>query len=121
MVMKIGGTENGWQAVLPFAKGRNSKSAASSSEPGREDARAVKSSDAATRETSVSVIADLVKEQAKDATKAYFAIDDNKNVVIRVVDSKGNVIQQIPSEAMQKMAEEFKAKLAAGDLFNMKA
>lgn len=118
--MKIGGTENGWQAVLPFAKARNSKGSVSSSEPGREDARAARPSDAATRETG-SVIADLVKEQARDATKAYFAIDDNKNVVIRVVDSKGNIIQQIPSEAMQKMADEFKKKLAAGDLFNMKA
>ncbi len=37
--------------------------------------------------------------------KAYFAVDDKKNVVIKVEDSKGNVVRQIPPEDYIKMSE----------------
>lgn len=40
--------------------------------------------------------------------KAYFAVDDKDNVVIRVVDSKGKVLRQIPPEEYLKMAETMK-------------
>ncbi len=37
--------------------------------------------------------------------RAYFAVDENNNVVIRVVDDKGNVVRQIPPEEYIKMKE----------------
>jgi uncharacterized FlaG/YvyC family protein len=37
--------------------------------------------------------------------KASFAVDENKNVVIRITDEKGNLIRQIPPEEYLKMAE----------------
>lgn len=119
MAMRIGASENGWQAVLPFAKAKGGKATVSFSEPGNEDNRSGKPSDTSSRKTTGA--ADMVNEQAKVATKAFFAVNDDKEVVIRFVDSQGNVIQQIPSEEMQKMAAELKKTLAAGDLFNMKA
>jgi|GEM_PF-5774514 uncharacterized FlaG/YvyC family protein len=121
MAMKIGATENGWQAALPFARARGGKATVSSSEPGREGSRSAKPADTSTGKPAIGDFAEPVKEQPKVAIKAFFAVNDDKEVVIRIVDSQGNVIQQIPSEEMQKMAAEFKKTLAAGDLFNMKA
>lgn len=40
--------------------------------------------------------------------KAFFAIDENKNVIIKVVDSDGNLIRQIPPEEFLKVAESLK-------------
>lgn len=40
-----------------------------------------------------------------ESYKAFFAVDENKNVVIRVVDSEGNLIKQIPPEEFLKMVE----------------
>lgn len=40
--------------------------------------------------------------------KAFFAVDENKNVVIKVVDSDGNLIRQIPPEEFLKVAESLK-------------
>lgn len=40
--------------------------------------------------------------------KAFFAIDENKNVVIKVVDNEGNLIRQIPPEEYLKVAESLK-------------
>jgi|GEM_PF-4429530 len=37
--------------------------------------------------------------------KAFFAVDENKNVVIRIADSKGNVIKQIPPPEYLEMAK----------------
>ncbi|MBF0465975.1 MAG: flagellar protein FlaG [Nitrospirae bacterium] len=37
--------------------------------------------------------------------KMYFAVDDNNNVVIKVEDSKGNVVSQIPPEEYIKMSK----------------
>jgi hypothetical protein len=53
--------------------------------------------------------ADNSKEQVRTLPdtkgKAYFALDDNKNVVIKVEDSKGNVVRQIPPEDYIKMSK----------------
>jgi len=44
--------------------------------------------------------------EVKDAqTKAFFAVTENKDVVIRIVDSEGNLIRQIPPEEFLKTAE----------------
>ena len=53
------------------------------------------------------------EEAAKDSaaeiksvqTKAFFAVTEDKNVVIRIVDSEGNVLRQIPPEEYLKTAE----------------
>jgi uncharacterized FlaG/YvyC family protein len=37
--------------------------------------------------------------------KASFAVDENKKVVIRITDEKGNLIRQIPPEEYLEMAE----------------
>ncbi len=37
--------------------------------------------------------------------KAFFSVDDNDNVVIKLVDSKGKVIKQIPAEEYLKMVK----------------
>lgn len=38
-------------------------------------------------------------------TKAFFAVTENKDVVIRIVDPEGNLISQIPPEEFLKTAE----------------
>lgn len=43
--------------------------------------------------------------------KAFFDIDENKNVVIKIVDSEGNLVRQIPPEEYIKMAESFKENI----------
>lgn len=37
--------------------------------------------------------------------KAFFAVDENKNVVIRIRDAEGNIVKQIPPAEYLKMAE----------------
>ncbi len=37
--------------------------------------------------------------------KAFFAVTENENVVIRIVDSEGNLIRQIPPEEFLKASE----------------
>ncbi|MFY9270025.1 MAG: flagellar protein FlaG [Candidatus Manganitrophaceae bacterium] len=37
--------------------------------------------------------------------KAFFAVDENKNVVIRIKDAEGNVVKQIPPAEYLKMTE----------------
>lgn len=37
--------------------------------------------------------------------KAFFAVDDNKNVVIRIVNADGKVLKQVPPEDYLKMVE----------------
>jgi len=56
-------------------------------------------------ETNRSEAAPPVKLQEIASNKAFFAVDDAKNVVIRVVDEKGNLIKQIPPEEYIKMYE----------------
>ena len=43
--------------------------------------------------------------------RAYFALDDNKNVVIRIVDEEGNVIRQIPPEEFLKTVDTLKENM----------
>ena len=46
------------------------------------------------------------KVEVKDLTaKVFFALDENKNVVIRIVDSEGKLLRQIPPEEYLKMVE----------------
>ncbi len=51
--------------------------------------------------------------------KAFLAVDENKNVVIRVIDSDGKVIRQIPPEDYLKMAASLKE--IAKNLFHTEA
>jgi uncharacterized FlaG/YvyC family protein len=37
--------------------------------------------------------------------RAYFAMDDNENVIVRVEDSDGNVVRQYPPEEYLKATE----------------
>ncbi len=37
-----------------------------------------------------------------DRYRAYFAVDENKNVVIRIADATGKVVNQLPPEAVLK-------------------
>lgn len=46
------------------------------------------------------------KVEIKDIQiKAFFAVTEDENVVIRIVDSDGNLIRQIPPEEFIKMVE----------------
>ena len=40
-----------------------------------------------------------------ETLKAFFAVDENKNVVIRIADANGKVVKQIPAEEYLKMTE----------------
>lgn len=40
--------------------------------------------------------------------KAFFAVDENENVVIRVVDSEGRIVKQFPPEEYLRAAEVLK-------------
>lgn len=51
--------------------------------------------------------------------KAVFAVDDDKNVVIRFVDKKGKVVQQVPPEEYLEMVSKFRA--STENLFSTKA
>lgn len=51
--------------------------------------------------------------------KAVFAVDDDKNVVVRFVDKKGKVVQQVPPEEYLDMISKFKDVNA--HLFSTKA
>lgn len=51
--------------------------------------------------------------------KAFFAVDENKNVVIRVMDDEGNVVQQIPPAEYLKMAETLSK--SSQNLFHLEA
>jgi len=62
------------------------------------------------------------REQAvveRPRRRAYFAIDENRNVVIRIVDEEGNVIRQIPPEEFLKAAETLKENMS--NLLDMEA
>jgi uncharacterized FlaG/YvyC family protein len=52
-------------------------------------------------------------EEKKASGKTYFAVDENKNVVIRITDDNGKVVKQIPPEdylqAAQKLEENMKS------------
>jgi uncharacterized FlaG/YvyC family protein len=48
--------------------------------------------------------------------KAYFAVDENKNVVIKIEDENGKVVRQIPPEEYLKMVD--KIKQSAEKLFH---
>ncbi len=50
-------------------------------------------------------LTEIQKTPESSSYKAFFAIDDNDNVVIRIVDEKGEVIKQIPPEEYMKMAD----------------
>ncbi|MEW6417009.1 MAG: flagellar protein FlaG [Nitrospirota bacterium] len=56
----------------------------------------------------VFVQSEAVKAPEAESYKAFFAIDDNKNVVIRIVDSEGNLVRQIPPEEFINMVEKMK-------------
>ncbi len=51
--------------------------------------------------------------------KAVFAVDDDKNVVIRFVDKKGKVVQQMPPEEYLDMISKLRA--STENLFSTKA
>lgn len=51
--------------------------------------------------------------------KAFFAVDENKNVVIRIMDDEGNVVKQIPPVEYLKMAETLSESRKA--LFHLEA
>ncbi|KJU84328.1 Flagellar protein FlaG protein, partial [Candidatus Magnetobacterium bavaricum] len=59
------------------------------------------------------------KEYEKNFSKAYFAIDDKDNVVIRIVDYEGKLIRQIPPEDYIKMLEAMDKNIES--LFSTKA
>lgn len=44
-------------------------------------------------------------EVKQNTTKAFFAVTEDENVVIRIVDSEGKLIRQIPPEEFLKTAE----------------
>lgn len=50
---------------------------------------------------------------------AYFAVDENNNVVIRIVDSDGNLVRQIPPEEYIRMKEALKETIK--NLLNLEA
>lgn len=41
----------------------------------------------------------------QNITKAFFAVTEDKNVVIKIVDEEGNLLRQIPPEEYLKMVE----------------
>lgn len=45
------------------------------------------------------------KQADTNSVKAVFAVDDDKNVVIRVLDEDGKVIRQFPPEEFLEMAK----------------
>ena len=51
---------------------------------------------------------DIDNSQSLKFYKAFFAIDENKNIVIRVVDQEGNLVRQIPPEEYLKATESLK-------------
>lgn len=53
-------------------------------------------------------ISGLESNKTVTSYKAFFDIDENKNVVIKVVDSEGNLVRQIPPEEYLKVAESLK-------------
>ncbi|MBF0564625.1 MAG: flagellar protein FlaG [Nitrospirae bacterium] len=59
------------------------------------------------------------KGLAQGVNKAYFAVDDKHNVVIRIVDSQGKVVKQVPPEDYLKMVDSMKQ--ADSHLFHTKA
>ncbi len=52
--------------------------------------------------------AETVKVPDRASYKAFFAVDESKNVVIRVVDGEGNIVKQIPPEEYMKTMEALK-------------
>lgn len=48
---------------------------------------------------------DSGKSNGASTQKAFFAVDDNKNVVIRIVDAQGKVVKQIPPEEYLKSVQ----------------
>lgn len=59
------------------------------------------------------------KNLSQGVNKAYFAVDDKRNVVIRIVDSQGKVVKQVPPEDYLKMVDAMKQ--ADSHLFHTKA
>lgn len=51
--------------------------------------------------------------QAPDiqSLKAFFAVDENGNVVIRVIDAQGELVRQIPPEELAKMSTILKEQM----------
>ena len=50
---------------------------------------------------------------------AYFAVDENNNVVIKIVDEKGELVRQIPPEEYIKMKEALRETIK--NLLNLEA
>jgi uncharacterized FlaG/YvyC family protein len=78
-----------------------------------ENGQTEKREKAAQTEQAVQVSAEHQETQSAPAAekfetvsfKAFFAVDENKNVVIRIKDAEGNVVKQIPPAEYLKMAE----------------
>jgi uncharacterized FlaG/YvyC family protein len=51
---------------------------------------------------------DTLKMSGSVSHKAFFAVDENKNVIIRIVDSEGNIVKQIPPEEYVNMIDNMK-------------
>ncbi len=52
---------------------------------------------------------EMKMEEIKNTqTKAFFALDENENVVIRIVDHEGTLLRQIPPEEYLKMVEQLR-------------
>jgi uncharacterized FlaG/YvyC family protein len=58
------------------------------------------------QEAQAEEVKEIKKIEAKqNLTKAFFAVTEDENVVIKIVDSEGKLIRQIPPEEYLKMAE----------------
>lgn len=58
------------------------------------------------KEVQAEELREALKVEIKNSqARAFFALDENENVVIRIVDSEGKLLRQIPPEEYLKMVE----------------
>ena len=57
------------------------------------------------KDTQIKQVAPHVQTVEQESLNAFFAVDENKNVVIRIADANGKVVKQIPAEEYLKMTE----------------
>lgn len=103
-------------------------------EPGKADASANKKEGATNADTNTDIVKvrqaqkdkelstdkkvspEELKKDAEKKNTAFFAVDDSNNVVIKIVNGKGELIKQIPPEDYLKMVE--KMEKNSGKLFH---
>jgi len=85
------------------------------SKPAKSDLLAKKSTPRVEQRSGVSqtVSRNSQPEKAQPARprRAFFAIDENSRVVIRIVDSEGKIVRQIPPEEFLKAVEALKENM----------